>query len=232
MTTVKHSLQAEKRKIIGKKVAQLRKSSILPAHVFGQTESVSVQVDAKAFASMLAEAGETGIVYLQIEGEAKSRPVLISGVSYNPVSGDTLHVDFQQVNLSEAITANIPLELVGESEAVKAGNVLLTLLDEIEVEALPANLPEKFILSIDGLVEVGEELKVSDLQNDSETVKILIAPEEIIVRVQAPAEEEVEEPVDATEEIEITGGAAGHEKEEKEGDQPENQQQSETEEKK
>jgi len=211
MTTQKHSLQAEKRENIGKKVKLLRQKNILPAHVYGQEESISIQVKGKEFTKVFSETGETGVVYLDIQGEAKSRPVLISGVSYNPVTGDIQNIDFKQVNLSETITANIPLELVGESIAVKAGNVLLALLDEIEVEALPADLPEKFELSVEGLAEVDQELKVSDLKYDASKVKILIDPETLLVRVQAPAAEEVVD-VASTAEVEITTGAAAHEK--------------------
>src|SRR5690349_12719969 len=121
----RYSLSAQKRILIGKKVKQLRTQRLVPAHVFGHTESVNLTLDQKAFLSLLRKAGETSLIELTIEGEPKTRPVLIAQVTYHPVSGSLIHVDLQQVNLTEKVTAHVPVEMVGESEAVKAGGVLI-----------------------------------------------------------------------------------------------------------
>ena len=112
-------------------------------------------------------------------------PVLIHNISYHPVTGAPLHADFYNVDLKEKVTANIPLELVGESPAVKdKTGVLLTILNELEVEALPQDLPERITVDIKGLKTVDEAVKIKDLKispniriiNDSELEVVKIAP--------------------------------------------------------
>ncbi|MBU1326542.1 50S ribosomal protein L25 [Patescibacteria group bacterium] len=160
----KHTLQAEKRSVFGRKVKNLRRSGTIPATVYGKKiKSEALQLDGKAFQKTYEEAGETGIVELKI-GETM-RPVLIHDVQKDPVSDDVLHIEFFQVDLKEKVHANVPLVLVGEAPAVsqKIGT-LLAVLNEIEVEALPADLPDHIDVDVSSLSEVGQELKVSDLK--------------------------------------------------------------------
>ena len=189
----KHTLQAKQRTLLGKKVKQLRAQRKLPANVFGRTASVSIELDEIAFLKTFASAGETGLVELMIGGETSARPVLVTNISYGPISGKILHVDLQQVDLKEKVTAKVPLELIGESAAVKAGGVLLALHDGIEVEALPSDLPEKFVLDLSKLTEIGNEFKIADLQYDSAKIEVKLSVEEVLILIQQPKKEE--EPV-------------------------------------
>src|SRR3990167_3953506 len=108
------SLHAEERKILGKKVKNLRKEGKLPAHVFGKRLTAeSVSVDGKTFLKTFKEAGETGLIDLKI-GTEKVRPVMIREVQYDPVSGDPVHIDFYQVNLAQKVKVPVPLEMIGE----------------------------------------------------------------------------------------------------------------------
>jgi len=157
-----HTLVGQKRTVTGKKVKSLRREGLVPATVYGKkVKSRSVSVSADAFAKIYSAAGETGLVELSVDKEMS--PVLIHSVQVDPVYGKTLHIEFHQVDLKEKVHAKVPVELIGESPAVaqKLG-VLLTVLNDIEVEALPADLPEKITLDVSTLAEVNQELKVSD----------------------------------------------------------------------
>lgn len=160
----KHSLAATKRDSLGRKVKKLRVAGQLPATVYGKkVESASVTVEADAFAKTYEEAGETGLVELSFGGAV--RPVLIHHVQKHPVSGTILHVEFHQVDLKEKVHANVPIVLVGESPVVsEKRGVVLSILDEVEVEALPTELVENIEVDVTSLSEVGQEVKVKDLK--------------------------------------------------------------------
>jgi large subunit ribosomal protein L25 len=190
----KLKLQAAKRTVTGRKVKQLRRSGILPGTVYGKnTKSISVQVPHQEFSAIFAKAGETGLVQLKIEGEEKTRPVLISNLQKNPLTGDAIHFDLHEVDLKEKITATVPVELVGESPAVKEKlGILIQQLSEVEVEALPADLPDKLELNISPLKVVDDSLTVSNLKAPAD-VTILTDSTQILAKIEPQAKEEVVE---------------------------------------
>lgn len=160
----KHTLKAESRKVVGRKTKNLRKQGILPATIYGKkVKSINIQIPLDAFEALYKETGETGLIELSLGTD--SRPVLVHTIQKDPVSDKLLHVEFLQVDLKEKVKTHVPLEFVGESPAVgqKIG-VLLRLLDEVEVEALPTDLPEKISIDVSGLAGVDQELKVADLK--------------------------------------------------------------------
>lgn len=204
MTQQKLTLQATKRTLVGRKVKQIRKEGKVPAHIFGKgVEGVNLTLVEKEFRAVYSKAGETGLVDVQIEGEA-ARPALIVEVMRHPINNAILHVDLHQVNMNEAVTAHIPVEVTGDSEAVKNGAVLVVTYNEIEVEALPANLPEHFTIDLSALTAVGDTITVASLDFDREKVKLSITDEEVLATVQAPKEEVVEELVAEVAEVELT----------------------------
>ena len=163
----KYSITAEPREVLGRKVKQLRKSGQIPATVYGKNvKSVSIAVSGDAFAKVHKQAGETGLIELTLGKDV--RPVLINTVQLHPVTAQVLHIEFRQVDLKEKVKAHVPIELVGVAKAVtdKVG-VLLTILDEVEVEALPTDLPKKIELDVSELAQVDDELKVGDLKAPS-----------------------------------------------------------------
>ena len=187
----KHSLAADVRNLIGRKVKNLRKTGKIPATVYGKNvTSISVAVDADAFEKVYKEAGETGLVELTVGSDV--RPVLVHTLQKDAVSNQLLHIEFHQVDLKEKVHANVPLELSGVAPAVtgKTG-VLLTLIDEVEVEALPTDLPEKLIVDITKLAQVNQEVKVGDLIIPSGVV-ILTEKDQSVVRVGALISKEAE----------------------------------------
>ena len=192
----KHTLKADARKILGRKVNSLRKLGLVPAVVYGKkTKTVNLQVDAKVFSKLHSRVGESALVYLQIEGEKDERPVLVRQVTLHPVSDTILHVDFHRVDLLEKVTAAVPVQIVGEAPAEKEKlGILVQQLHEIEVEALPTDMPESFEVEASGLVEVNQAILVKDVKT-SVKVKVLTDPEQIIAKIEHMAKEEVKEEV-------------------------------------
>jgi len=187
----KQKLTAEKRQIAGRKVKVLRREGILPANIYGKKiKSLAIQTDLKTFLSTFKKTGETGVVELSIKGEKKARPVLIHNVQYGPVSDQPLHADFYQVDLKEKVTTEVPIELIGESPAVKEKvGILIQPLTEVEVEALPTELPDKLELDITGLKEVDDAVTVADLKVPK-GVKVLASEKEVLTKIEPLAKEE------------------------------------------
>lgn len=186
------TLNVSPRTLAGRKVKQLRRQGIVPANVFGsKTKSIAVQVSADVFKKVFAEAGETSLVYLTVGDEKTARPVLIASVQIHPVTDAPLHIDFHQVDLTQKVTADIPVELVGEAPAEKElGATIVQLVNELEVEALPTDLPEKFEIDLSSLKAFGDMISVKDVKVDAAKVEIKNDPELQIVQAQEPQKEE------------------------------------------
>lgn len=195
----KEKLKAEERKVTGRKVKMLRAKSILPANIYGKkVKSEAIEIPMADFEKIFKEAGETTLIDLTVG--KKVHPVLISNIQVHPVTGELLHVDFREVDLKEKVHATIPVELTGESPADKQGvGVLVQLVDEVEVDALPTDLPEKFEINIDGLAEVDNAVTVKDIKVDKSKVEILNDKDQIIAKVEALQKEEEIAPAPATE---------------------------------
>jgi large subunit ribosomal protein L25 len=197
-------LFVQKREIVGKKVKGLRKQGLIPAELYGHNiENTHLSVQAKDFLKIFKEAGESTIINLNLEN--KKLPVLIHDVSTDPVNDQILHIDFYQVKMDEKITASIPLEFIGEAPAVKEkGGILIKAMHEIEVEALPADLPHSIKVNLNILSEIGKSIYVKDLEVPK-GVKILVEPETVVATATEPAKEEVEEKPISVEEVKVEG---------------------------
>lgn len=194
---MKFTLKSTKRDMFGRKVNRLRKEGLIPANVFGnKIDSHAVTVNAKEFIELFKKAGETQIIDLD------GKSVLVSNTQTDPISGDILHIDFRQVDLKEKIEAKVPVELEGESPAEKQSlGTVVQQIHEIEVEALPADLPEKVVVDINNLTEVDQAIFVKDLAV-SKNVEIKSDLEAIVVKVEPPTKEEVvEAPVPTSSEV-------------------------------
>ena len=212
----KTKLSVEKRKVIGRKVKTLRRDGFLPANIYGKKiKSLAVQLETKSFLPVFKEVRETGLVELKVIGEEKIRPVLIHNVQFHPVDDKPLHADFYEVDLKEKVTTKVSVELIGEAMAVKEKvGILIQPLNEVEVEALPADLPEKVEVDISDLKEVGDFVIVEKAKVPS-GVKILTDGKEILVKIEPPAKEEEVAP--PPEEAPAEGGEKPAEKVEAEG---------------
>jgi large subunit ribosomal protein L25 len=192
MTTFE--LNASTRTIFGRKTKQLRKKGLIPANIFGKKiKSMAIELEGSVLLDTMRKAGETGLIHLKIKGDNSVHPVLVSGYAQDPVTDAMLHVDFHEVDLKQKTTATVPLKAVGESEAVKGGMVLVMFKNELEVEALPTDLPDSIEVDISGLTEVGSTILAKDLKFDRSKVTVEIGDEEPIATIQEPAKEEVVE---------------------------------------
>ncbi len=192
----KHTLKVEKRTIVGRKVKSLRKEGLIPGVVYGKkSKTVNLQLDAKIFGKLHATVGESALVYLQITGEKEERPVLIRQVTLHSVSDTILHVDFHQVDLHEKVSAFVPVRIVGEAPAEKEKlGILVQQLHEVEVEALPTDMPEKFEVDSSVLTEVDQTILVKDIKV-SVKVEVLTDSTQIVAKIEHLAKEEVKEEV-------------------------------------
>lgn len=188
----REQLTAEPRTVLGKKVKKLRREGILPANVYGKNhKSVAIQLSVRDFNDIFKRVGETGLVDLHVGKEVL--PVLIHDTQINPKSHDFIHADFLVVNLKEKITAKVPVEMVGESPAVKEKKgLLLQLLSNVEVEALPADLPEKIEVSVENLHEVNDIITVADVKTPS-SYSIVTDPSTALFKIGEFVVEEVTE---------------------------------------
>ena len=199
-------LNVSTRDVLGRKVKSLRKEGVLPANIYGKKiKSLSVQVNENDFMKVFSVAGETSLVDLHISsGKSKKegKTVLITNVQTNPVTDKAIHVDFHQVDLKEKVTASVPIETLGESPAEKQGlGTTVVHINEIEVEALPMDLPDNFEIDLSKLTEVNQSVLVKELDYDKKKIEVKIDLEEVVVKVE-PLREEEEEPTSSEEEVE------------------------------
>ena len=208
----KQVLIGQKRTVSGRKVKKLRQEGALPANIFGKKiKSEAIQVSLKDFQKTYKEVGETGLLSLVIEsGKTKEeRAVLVSNVQMDPRADTPKHVDFRQVDLKEKVTANVPVELTGEAPAEKAGvGTAVLYVNEIEVEALPADLPEKFTVDVSGLTEIDQAVYIKDLSVDRKKVELKAEAETIVVKVEPPQKEEVVAPAPVEGEVPAEAAAS------------------------
>jgi|SRR5579871_3655149 len=204
----RHVLKVTKREVFGKKLKALRREGILPGNIYGKgVTSLAVQVPTKEFLDLYKEVGATGLIDVEVGGE--TRPVLIHDVHVDHVNHVPLHADFFQVNLKEKVRTMVPVVIVGTPKAIedKLGELLQTL-NEVEVEALPADLPEKFEVDVTHLAAVDEQIAITDLKKPN-GVEILNEPTTVVAKIAAIVEEP--EPTPAEETAEGAEGEAATE---------------------
>lgn len=197
-------LMAEPREVHGKKVKKLRRQGMIPGVVYGPVVdgTVSVSVDDREFNRFFMAHGHSTIFSLKWEGG--NQPVLIREVQRDPVRQDILHIDFFAPNMDVKLRQNVSVYLSGDVDV--PGATLQQTITEIEVEALPSDLPSEITLDATGLEEIGDTLTVEDVP-PIENVEIITEPETVIASIVADAVEE-EEPEEGEEGEELEGEAA------------------------
>lgn len=193
------TLNAKSRTILGRLTNKLRTQDIVPAVVYGpEQKNASIEVNLKEFQKVFKEAGESSLIELSIGGEKTKRSVLIHEIQRNPITLSPIHIDFFQASLKEEVEVAIPLVFEGVSFAVKdLGANLVKNITEIEVKALPQNLPHEIKVDLTLLKNIGDHILIKDLKVAS-NVEILKKPEEIVVAATAveKIEEELATPVE------------------------------------
>jgi large subunit ribosomal protein L25 len=187
-------IKAEARAVIGKQVRGLRRAGLIPAVVYGAgMQPTAIELKAREAERALARA--TGATLFDLELGGEIHKVLVREVQRHSIRRNVRHVDFLKVAMDQLIRAVVPIELIGEAPAVKTlGGVLVTTVQAIEVEALPADLPDRITISIDVLEKIDDRVTVGDLAL-GKGVKVLTSADDVVARVIYQAVEVIEEPV-------------------------------------
>jgi len=184
-------LKATKRDVVGKQVKALRREGKLPAVIYGRhTDPVNVNLDAHAASVALAKVTSSSLVTIDVEGTEHT--ALVREKQRDYIKNRLLHVDFLAVSLTEKLRTSVPVHFVGLSLAVKDFNaVMVHNLEELEVECLPADLPERIDVDISVLNRPGEGIRLRDV-HVSDNVRLLGDPDTMVaVATFAKVEEEV-----------------------------------------
>ena len=203
----KLELNAQKRVIVGGGLNSLRKSGFMPAVLYGKNqEAIPLQIPNKDFRKAFESAGESTLIFINVDGQ--SYPTIIHDIAKDAISDDVLHADFYKVNLDEKIKAKITVVFVGESPAVKDfGGIFVRNINELEIEALPQDLPHEITIDISSLKNMGDQILIKDLKL-SDKLKVIAEAEEIIATVQEPMseaelEKALEAPTATVEDVEV-----------------------------
>ncbi len=225
------TLKTEIRKVFGKQNKKLRKENILPGVVYGtKTKSLSLQMSAHDFQEVYKKSGDTDIINLEIQDgkNQEVKQVLVKDVVGHHITSLPIHVDFYEIEKGKSVTTHVPLVFEGESSGLKKGGILVKSMDEVEIEALPKDLPHQISVDISSLTDFDQTIYIKDVRIPS-GVKILVDLNTPIITLTAPiTEEELEEElgqgkevegveVEAKAETEEEGEEEKEEKEEKEG---------------
>jgi large subunit ribosomal protein L25 len=185
------------REIAGKKVAQLRRQGMLPANIYGHgVASLAVQVSDEDLRRTIRASTANEVIDVKVDGERDARSVVIHHVQRHPLSSAILHANFYQVSLREKMRADVPLTLIGTSDAVETyRGVLLAGIESLHIEALPLDIPTHIEVDISALTELETALHVRDLKIPG-NVSVLVDEDVVVARVAAPAVSEEETPAE------------------------------------
>jgi large subunit ribosomal protein L25 len=202
-------LSAGKRTVTGKHVKQLRQEGWVPGVMYGHGfDSVALQFEERNLTRLLSRVGGSQLIQVDVEGAKEPEMALVRDVQRDPIRGTVLHVDFYRVQMTERLTAEIPLAMEGESPVIALNEgILLQGLSTIEVECLPGDLVDAIVVDLADLLEVDDSIHVKDLAIPA-GIDVLTDPDELVVRVAPLAEEEVieeivEEELEPGEEVEV-----------------------------
>jgi large subunit ribosomal protein L25 len=159
------SLKLDARTVSGKKVSQLRRDGLVPSVVYGgKAEAINTQSSLVETTKVAQGAGKHSPVHLTIDG--KKKLAIIKSIDFDPLKHRVRHVAFHTIKQNEVIAAEVPIHLIGmgESEAEKAGLVVLQALEHIQIKAKPADLPEALEISVAELASTEDKLTLGDIK--------------------------------------------------------------------
>ena len=191
-------INAQPRDVIGKQVRALRRAGLLPAVIYGHNITpIPVSMNFHDSSMLLPKISSSQLVVVDVDG--KLHTVLVRERQRHPVTGDLLHVDFQEVSLTERLRVKVGIQFRGEAPAVKMyDGIVVTSREELEVECLPGDLPNRLEVDLSVLEQIGDAVYVRDILLPPK-VQVLEDLDEVVVVVTAPvaevavAEEEVAE---------------------------------------
>ena len=220
------TLKIEKREGRGKNEARrLRASGRIPAVLYGaeKGKALEIAVDPKALLRILhSESGVNTLIGLDgLSDGGRDARVLVKEYQLDPIDHRLLHADFYQVAMDKTLTVTVPIVLKGEAKGVKQqGGIVDFVNREIEIEVLPADIPESIVVDVTELM-LNQGIRVRDLQTEGAKWKPISEPDTMIVHVvtlkveeEAPAAEAVVAPGAPAEPEVIKKGKTEKEKEE------------------
>ena len=204
------TLQVANRDVLGKKTRFLRREGITPVHLFGHNlNSLALQCDTAQLQQLIAQAGMTKLINLEIENEKQPKSVFIREIQRQPSTGALIHVDFYQIRKSEKIKVEVPIILTGEAPAMKLkGRSLMQTLNSLSIECLPDKLPPQLEVDLSSLEEADQAIHVRDITLGS-GITINTDPDQLVVKITEAVAEKVVEEVVAEEVEEVKAEAEG-----------------------
>lgn len=181
-------IQATPRTVVGKQVRALRRDGLLPAVLYGpHMQPVLISMDAHSSSRILAHMTASSLVTIELAG--KEYPSLVREKQRNFITNNLLHVDFQVVSMTETLRTKVGIHLEGEAPVIADFDaILINGLEELEVECLPQDLPERIVVDISKLENIGDAIYVRDI-HISDKVEILDDIDEMIVLATSTYEE-------------------------------------------
>lgn len=209
-----YKITVQSREGIGSnRVNKLRAEKLIPGVIYKRGEETrSLEVDEKVFQHVFRRAGTTSVIELDLDGEAHS--VIVKDVQMHPVRNQVLHIDFQALDMTEKIKVLIPVHLLNREEIKLQPSVLTQLLNEVEVECLPGNIPNTADVDVSDM-DFTTPLFVSDLDiAKDKNLEILEEEDTVVCTLSEPQEEEEEEIEETDEEESAEVPVIGEEEEE------------------
>lgn len=183
-------INAEKRTVTGKQVKSLRRQGLLPGVIYGRhIEALPIQMNAHEASLILGKLTTSSLVTIDVDGEKHT--ALVRDRQRDVIYGNLQHVDFLAVSLTEKLRTTVDIKLIGEAPVSKTGDVvIMQVLNALELECLPQDLPEVIEVDISTLQTIDDEITVADLPI-GENITVLTDPSEVVVSVGYVAQEEV-----------------------------------------
>lgn len=180
-------IKLSNRSISGKKVANLRREGIMPVHLYGgDSGPLSLQGDSAEINKLLPRVGLNIPVSVVVEDGETGEICFVREVQRHPLTQDILHVDFLRVDVKSKITASVPIEVIGDSPAVRLlGGTLIQNMQSINVEALPLNVPEKITVDITSIEDFETAIHISDISVEGD-ISITNPSDALVARVAPP----------------------------------------------
>ena len=191
-----YKLDMQKRDKVGSNaVRKLRVKELIPGVIYGKDfEPINVTVDEKELRKVHLMAGTSSLIDVKVDGEEHT--VIIKDVQTHPFKNHYVHVDFKEIKMGEVANFTIPVVLEGRDEIRLQPSVLMQLLDEIEIECLPKNLPNEAAVSVIDM-QYGDSFEVKDLDVfKNPDIKVLNDETEAVCSLSEPKEEVIEEDVE------------------------------------
>lgn len=191
-----HKIEVNKRELSNKKsfVKSLRNKDEIPGIYYSHDSKASIPFSVSK--KVMHEALKAEAQVYQVSVGSKARDVIIKSVQYHPISDEMLHIDLYGVRMDQEVTVKVPIELVGQSEGIKAGGVLNQTLTELDITCLPGSIPQNIEIDISNL-NIGDALRLGQLSL-ADGLTVIGDEENLIIAVNEPTVQAEEEEIEVS----------------------------------